>query len=51
MNKGTSNSHRKTKNSPMKSSNEPNENKHNLLSLHTKRSQDLYSNIYKLPLK
>ena len=52
MNKGSSFSNRKYKNSPLKSNGEYfGATKSHTASTHLKTSQDLYSNIYKLPLK
>ena len=51
MNKGNSSSLRKTRNSPIKRGNDAGGNKSHIVSTHIRTSQDLYSNIYKLPLK
>jgi hypothetical protein len=53
MSKGSSFSNRKTRNSPLKidGSDYFGANKSHTASTHLKTSQDLYSNIYRLPLK
>lgn len=49
--KGNSSSARKIRHSPMKLSEDFGASKSHMISAHAKTSQDLYANIYRLPLK